>query len=258
VRACARLSRWLPERIICCAESARQIHVGWGYAAERMEVIPNGFDTELFRPDPAARAQVRRELGIAAEIELVGMFARFHAQKDHRSFLSAAAALLRQRPAVRFLLCGDEITWENRQLAGWIDAEGLRPAVILLGRRPDLPRLTTALDLAVSASACGEAFSNTLGEAMACAVPCVATRVGDAPLIIGATGRLVEPRQPEPLATAMAELLALPPGERTRLGWQARRRIEERFALAGVVRQYEEIYRSFGPAAVPALTSRRP
>ncbi len=256
VRACAWLSRRLPDRIVCCAETARDIHIRFGYAAERMCVIPNGFDIEAFRPDPAARLAVRQELGLPATATLVGLFARFHPQKDHRGFVQAAMLLRREHPDVQFVLCGDGIDGDNGELAGWLAAAGLREGVFLLGRRQDLPRLTAALDLAVSASACGEAFSNTLGEAMACGIPCVATRVGDAALIVGDTGRVVEPNRPDRLAAAMGELLAAGPGARADLGRRARQRIEERFSLAAVVRRYEALYEDYLPGPTPSLRPR--
>lgn len=65
-RACARLSRRLPARIVCCSEASYVVHTRMGYAADRMLVIPNGFDLGAFRPDPAAGPTLRRELGIPA------------------------------------------------------------------------------------------------------------------------------------------------------------------------------------------------
>ena len=241
-RLCALLSRRLPARIVCCAESARDIHVHLGYAAERMQVIPNGFDTAVFRPDPAARRAVRRELAVAENALLVGLVARFHPQKDHRCFVQAAGRLRRMLPDVRFLLCGYDITEENRDLAQWIDAAGVRDAVRLLGARPDIPRLTAALDVAVSSSSCGEAFPNVLGEAMACGVPCAATRVGDSAAIVGDCGVLVEAQQPQQLAEAMAALLRLPAGERSELGRRGRERVQAFFSLEAVTRSYTQLF----------------
>ncbi len=65
VDACAKLSGWMPARIICCSEQARRMYAGRGFSLDRMMVIPNGFDTRLFRPDLCARLEVRRELGLA-------------------------------------------------------------------------------------------------------------------------------------------------------------------------------------------------
>ena len=76
-------------------------------------VIPNGFDLEVFKPNPAARRSVRKRLEIPDEAPLVGLLARFHPQKDHRNFVEAAGLLSRMQPDVHFLLCGDGVTPDN-------------------------------------------------------------------------------------------------------------------------------------------------
>ena len=72
VSACARLSRRLPARIVCCSEQARSEYARRGFAAEKLVVIPNGFDTDAYRPDPAARVEVRSELGVGPDVPLIG------------------------------------------------------------------------------------------------------------------------------------------------------------------------------------------
>ncbi len=240
-RACARLSRRVPERIVCCGEAVREAHARIGYAAEKMVVIPNGFDLDAFRPDPAARSAVRRELGLDGDAPLVGLVARFHPQKDHRTFVRAAALIRSRMSGVHFLLAGEGVTRGNEALAGWLGEEGLEGACHLLGRRDDVPRLLAALDVAVSSSV-GEGFPNAVGEAMACGVPCVVTDVGDSARIVGETGRVVPPGEPEALARACLDLLAAGTGVRERLGMAARRRIEEHFGLPAVVARYERLY----------------
>src|SRR6266403_898340 len=125
-RVCAFLSRRFPARIVCCSEASLRIHKSLHYAAEKMEVIPNGFDLEQAKPDPDARASVRQELGIPLDAPLIGIAARFHPQKDHRNFVRAAARLHKQMPDVHFLLCGLDINWQNPRLVGWIEAAGIR------------------------------------------------------------------------------------------------------------------------------------
>lgn len=242
VRVCARLSHRLPTRIVCCSEVARQIHIQLGYAADRMVVIPNGFDLAAFKPNPAARQSVRQELGLARETVLIGLVGRFHRQKDHRSFVEAAARLHTNFPEVHFLLCGDEVTWENPELVGWITAAGLRRRCHLLGRREDMPRLTAALDIATVASSYGEGFPNVVGEAMACGIPCVVTDVGDSPLIVQETGSVVPPKRPQALAAAWGRLIEVGPEERRRLGLAARRRVETHFSLPTVTGQYQRLH----------------
>jgi glycosyltransferase involved in cell wall biosynthesis len=240
-RACAFLSKEIPARIVCCSEVSQQIHKRLGYAAEKLEIIPNGFDLEQFKPDPTARVSLRRELGIPAGTPLIGIAARFHPHKDHWNFLQAAARLHKQIPESHFLLCGLDITWQNQQLAGWIQAVGLRDCCHLLGVRRDMSRLFAGVDIA-TLSSLTEAFPSVIGEAMACGTPCVVTDVGDSALIVGETGRVVAPGDPDALAEAWRKLIEAGPGVRHRLGMAARTRVQQYFTLRAVVEHYQAIY----------------
>ena len=244
-RICARLSSWLPARIVCNSEAGRQVHAHLGYAVDKMLVIPNGFDLAAFRPDPAARGSVRKELGVSEEAPLIGLMARFHPQKDHRNFVLAAAKFHTRLPESNFLLCGDGITWNNPQLAGWIEAAGIQSQCHLLGSRDDIQRLTAALDVASTSASHGEAFPNVIGEAMACGVPCVVTDVGDSAIIVGETGVVVPPKDPRALAAGWSQLLQeMSREERQQLGFAARQRISEKYSLGKIVEQYESLYES--------------
>ncbi len=242
VRLCARASRWLPNRIICNSEASRAVHLDAGYAPEKIDVIPNGLDLASYAPDEEARASVRAELAIPPGGLVIGIVGRFHPHKDHQTFVRAAAALARRRADVTFVLCGREVTWENAQLAEWVNAEGIRARVRLLGERADIPRVMASFDVAVSSSF-GESFPNVIAEAMSCGVPCVATDVGDSSQIIGSTGIIVPPKNPEALAKGMEELLRVEGGQRRLRGLAARQRIKERFDLPKVATRFESLFR---------------
>jgi len=242
MRICAQMSRWLPTRIVCCSEASQRVHTALGYVNGKMIVIPNGFDLRAFKPDSAARKSVRAEMQISADAPVIGLVGRFDPQKDHRNFVYAAALLHRSRPDVHFLLCGDDITWENAELRAWIEEAGIRKQCRLVGRRQDMSRLTAALDIAASSSSFGEGFPNVIGEAMACGVPCVVTDVGDSALIVGQTGRVVPPQNPKALANALSEIVELGREGRTRLGTAARCRIQGHFDLPDIVTRYQNLY----------------
>lgn len=242
VRACIWSSGWLPSRIVCCSEASREVHARLGYPQKKMIVVPNGADLAAFRPDPEARRSVCEELGLRVETPLIGLVARFDLPKDHRTFVQAAGLLHTRVPEAHFILCGDSITRENPQLTEWIDAARVRSRCHLLGRRIDVPRLSAALDVATSSSSFSEAWPLAVGEAMACGVPCAVTDVGDSSVIVGDTGRVVPPKNPQALADAWHGLLTLGPDERARLGQAARRRVEEHFDLLGAVAKYEKLY----------------
>ena len=116
--------------------------------------------------------------------------------------------------------------------------------VLRLGRRHDVARLFAAADLVVSSSRFGEGFSNVLGEGMACGLPAVATDVGDAKLIVGDTGLVVPPADPNALAAAIRSLAGKSTPARAVRGRRARAHIAEHFALAGTVRRHAELYAS--------------
>lgn len=241
VNACSRLSRWIPDRILCCSEVARRVHADIGYVDKKMTVIPNGFDLTLFHPDTAARLSVRKELGLADQIPLVGLIGRYDPQKNHFGFFEAAGLLHHRLPDVHFVLAGKGIVPENRDLMRVIEASGTGKVSHLLGQRNDIPRLMAAFDVLASSSI-GEAFPNVLGEAMACGIPCAVTDVGDSAYIVGETGRVVAPGDMTDLATAMEYLLKLSPEERQMLGAKARERMTEYFEIGKVVCRYEEFY----------------
>jgi glycosyltransferase involved in cell wall biosynthesis len=244
VKLCALLSTALPRQIVTCSETARKIHISLGYAAKKMVVIPNGFRLDTYHPDPAARVSVREELGLERDALLIGLIARFNPQKDHQNFVDAAKLVLNQFPAAHFLLCGEGITWENPELAGWIYQTGQTENFHLLNLRTDIPRLTAALDLAVSSSAYGEAFPQIVGEAMASGIPCVVTNVGDSLYVIDETGKAVPPRDSRALANEIVNLLSLSSEQRSHLGQLARMRIEDQFDIHSIVLKYEQLYRN--------------
>src|SRR3989442_6924422 len=105
-----------------------------------------------------------------------------------------------------------------------------------------MPRLTGALDIACSAS-WSEGFSNSIGEGLACSVPCVVTDVGDSRDIVSDTGLSVPPRDPQALAGAISSLIAAGKEYRRQLGAAARQRGEKEFSLPAIVRRYEDVYR---------------
>lgn len=177
VSLCASISKWVPSRILSCSEKARQVHVACGYAAEKMVVVPNGFDLSQFKPDLDARFRVRAELGLTDQTPLVGLIGRFDPQKNHAGFFEAAGVLHRRMPQVHFVLAGQGVDLSNAALMQTITQAGVLANTHLLGLRNDIPALMATLDVLASSSY-GEAFPNVLGEAMACGVPCAVTDVG--------------------------------------------------------------------------------
>jgi glycosyltransferase involved in cell wall biosynthesis len=239
-RVCAAISGFVPRIIISCSRANVDRNLR-RYRQEKIRVIGNGVDLDLFKPDPAARAAVRADFGVDDATRLIGMVARFHPVKDLATFLAAARQVIDTHPRVRFLLCGQGMERENAALTQMIRSHDLERSVLRLGFREDIARIFAALDLHVLSSR-SEAFGNVTVEAMAAGVPCAATDVGESRFIIGDTGRVVPPRDPAALAAAVRELLDLAPSAMEALRIRARQRVSEHFTMQSTVAQYAELY----------------
>ncbi|NJL61129.1 MAG: glycosyltransferase [Methylacidiphilales bacterium] len=233
-----------PEKILYNSETSASQHQRHGYRTEKTLVIPNGFDTELFKPSIEARQLVLQELNLDSNTILIGRISRFHEMKDHGNFLNAAAILLKSYANIHFVMAGDNVNWQNKALTSIINNLGINNSVHLLGERKDIPHLTAALDIACSSSSHGDAFPNIIGEAMSCGVTCVVTDVGDSARIIGDTGKVVPPKNSQLLANALKELIDLGYQGRETLGQAARIRVIDLYSLNSVVHQYENLYES--------------
>jgi len=242
VKLCAILSKTIPNLISYCSFVSKDLHIKMGYHSQIMRFVPNGFDLQLFKPDPIAYQSVREELGLSGDQPIVGFLGRYDPQKDLQNLIKAASILHQKLPDVHFVLAGVGIDNENSTLTKWISDAKLPQLFHLLGRREDTPRLTAAFDLLVISSAYGEAFPLVLGEAMSCEVPCVATDVGDSKLIIGETGRIVPPRDHQALANACYEILSMTLDQRSELGKAARKIIADNYSITTMANIYKNIY----------------
>lgn len=200
-----RISRFA-DLIICNSHAGMEYAAAHGFPREKMRVIPNGIDTDKFRPDGASRARVRDEFGVGQSDLLIGIVGRLDPMKDHETFLRAAAMLESARSDCRFLCVGDGpegYTVHLHQLASNL---GLEAKLIWCGARNDMPAVFNAMDIACSSSY-GEGFSNVIAEGMACGIPYVVTDVGDSASIVEGTGIVVPPQMPSALCEGMRLML---------------------------------------------------
>jgi glycosyltransferase involved in cell wall biosynthesis len=244
LRICAALSH-LPTAVLVNSERGRAYHSQIGYHPREWVLIRNGVDPAQFKPDRSARDDVRRELGLGPEDLLIGLVARFDPMKDHSNFMAAARLVAQREKAVHFALVGKGIGCDNRSLAADLDRPPLAGRLHLLGERFDMPRLTAAFDVACSSSL-SEAFPNTVVEAMACGVFCVVTDAGDSAAIVGETGVVVPPGNPDALSQGLLRAVAMGPAKRQTEGQAARERVIRNFGLERFAREYQDFFVRIG------------
>lgn len=226
-----------------------------GIPAQRVQVLANGVD--LARFGVADREQVRAALGLRPTETVIGSVGRLVPVKNYPLLLQAFAALQNSDAVLVLVGAGPE----RASLEQQAQALGIAPRVRFLGHRDDVTQLMAAFDVFVLPSL-NEGMSNTLLEAMASGVACVASNVGGNPDLIvhGEDGCLFES---EDLATLTALLGALcrDAGRRAALGAAARRRIEREFSIDAMIARYERLYLSTSSRqrgkAQPALAPLR-
>ena len=206
-----------------------------GFSQDKMVVIPNGIDVERFHPDPLSRNGKRQAWGILDREQLIGLVGRLDPMKGHDTFIKAAAIFSRGHDNIRYICVGDGPEAFKQKLVELSKEVGLGHRLIWMSAGDDVEAIYNALDLVTSCSSYGEGFSNVIGEAMACGIPCVVTDVGDAKRIVGDTGYVVVPGNPPALASVWQMVLEAGGNEKARRGQRARERIIEHFSLERLI-----------------------
>ncbi|MFA6279871.1 MAG: glycosyltransferase [Bdellovibrionales bacterium] len=238
---CARLSVWIPVKIIAVSQACSLFHAQRGYDSSRIVVIPNGLDIVAMKATPQARTRLRQEEGIPDSAMVIGCVARFNGTKDIETLVRAAGLVLSQNKNVHFMLVGTDMTKSNPPLNAWIGRESASAAFHLMGERADIPDCLAAMDI-FCLSSITESFGLAVAEAMAMEKPCVTTNVDDLPALLGEGGVTVPSSSPKALASALTAMIEAPEAYRAELGRKGKEHVEAHFSLTRMMALYEALY----------------
>lgn len=214
-----------------------------GRPASKVRIIHNGveptrFSAAVSEEQQSERLRTRADLGLEPDHVVIGILAAIRPEKDHLLLLEAARRVVDVTPRARFLVVGDG---EQRpRLEARAQQLGLGEHVVFAGYRSDVGPVLRAIDVFTLTSFTVECFPMALLEAMASERPAVCTSVGGVPEMIedGVTGFLVPPREVEPLAARLVDLVRQPELRRS-MGRAARARVEQHFTLERSVAEAE-------------------
>lgn len=231
-----RLTNWMDD---CCttnseqvAESLRKRHLLPGGLSR---VIPNGVDTASLASSAQDRERIRRELGLSPRDFLWLAVGRLWDQKDYPTMLEAFQPLATTPTHLAIAGRGpllDELRLRTEQL-------GIASQVKFLGVRHDIPALLSAADGLVLSSA-WEGMPNVVMEALAAAVPVVATRVGGVPELVesGKSGFLAPPRNSAALSQAMRQLMSLSHEAQEQMGRYGRDHVAAQYGMRAMANRW--------------------
>ncbi len=227
----------------------RQIHELYDVPTDRIVVIPPGVNSDVFVPS-ADKKKTRRALGLPEEETIIFTLGRLDERKGFDLFLEAAGRLARRAdlPSMLFVFSAGDGTegeaGECRKLEAIVESHALDTKLRWLPVLPEeeLPLYYGAADIFVLPSRY-EPFGIVMLEAMACAVPVVATNTGGPATVIesGVTGILVDPTDTEALADALAELIRAPERQ-DELGRRGRATIEREYSWAIIADRHLAAY----------------
>jgi len=230
------------DRWVCVSDAERAALLGSGVADERRaQVIRNGIDVDRFAAATEERQHMRAMLDIPPDAHVTTTVCRLYRPRDFdtllQSFRSVSAAL----PHALLLVVGDgplrtEIENQVRRL-------GLQEQVRVLGRRRDVPRLLGVTDVFVLSSKGWEGLPRTVLEAMAAALPVVASDVGGTGEAVenGLTGFLYRPGDVAALAQHIRTLAGDPTLARE-MGQRGLSRARQLFTAARMVQETASLY----------------
>jgi glycosyltransferase involved in cell wall biosynthesis len=236
-----RLLATFTNRIIVLGEQQKQEILQLGIGVEKQyRIIPLGLDLSPFLQAEQLRGELRKELGIAPEVPLVGIVARLVPIKAINLLLQAVPKVLQAVPEARFLIVGDgELRGELEALAKQLNIQN---SVIFTGFRSDLPRVNADLDCKVLCSL-NEGLPVAVIEALAAARPVVATDVGSVKDLVvpGESGVLVPAQDVEALAQGIIKVLSNPQ-QAAQWGLAGRARVYPQLDISRLVRDVEHLY----------------
>jgi glycosyltransferase involved in cell wall biosynthesis len=204
---------------------------------EHLEVVPNGIDTETWKPDLAARMALRAELGLRDEFLWLAA-GRLEPVKNFPLLLRVMASL---PPHAHMVIAGSgsqaEVLWSQAR------ALGIEGRIRFPGYQSNLLRWMQAAD-GFALSSLWEGLPMSLLEAGACGLPCVSTAVAGATEILldQLTGFLVPAADEDTLRQAMLRLMEMSAESRQSMGLAARQSITERYSIGSVLNRWESLY----------------
>lgn len=239
-----KLACALADGVLANSNAGRDWLIAQGVKERKIEVIRNG----IVVPPRAERitgwGPVRYEFGIPTETPICACIGRVVSGKGIDDYVKAARILRDRGRDVRFLMIGVRSAEQNyhSEIETLAQNLGVADRVIFTGQRHDVASMLREVDIVVHPSLT-EGLSNAILEAMAAAVPVVATDVGGNPELVleGRTGFLVPPKNPEEIANAVCRLVDDPQMAR-QFGSVARRRVIDEFALDRMLAKTEALY----------------
>jgi glycosyltransferase involved in cell wall biosynthesis len=233
----------LTDKIITTCEVLREGYLeNLQIPEEKVITVPVGVDSDSFSPRES-NTTWKESLNIPEASLVVGIVGRLSPVKGHRYFIQAADHVLKHLPGVTFIICGEDAQIRAGQLKDAVRERNIEKSFRFLGRAKDIREIISLFDLGVVSSVGSETICRVALEYMSMGKPVVGTRVNAIPEVVRhrINGLVVEPKNPEEMASAIIELLRDEEMRRS-FGERSRNTVMEKFTLDAFAQKTEKIY----------------
>jgi len=233
------LSR-IPNGIISNANISIKQLIKFGYKNDSFILIPNGFDTNYWKPDHNLRQIERNKLKFNDNDFVLGYVGRYHPMKNIKLLLESFHKISQQNSKIKLVIVGQNLNNYNINEKSIIDMIP-QNQILIIDNTEDVKKYYNIFDLLILCSAWGEGFPNVLGEAMSSELCCISTPVGDTPDILEDVGYLV-PLDDVDLIIEKVKNCMDNPEELNKLGRKARIKILNQYSMEKTINTYLNIY----------------
>ena len=233
------LSR-IPNGIISNANISIKQLIKFGYKNDSFILIPNGFDTNYWKPDHNLRQIERNKLKFNENDFVLGYVGRYHPMKNIKLLLEAFHKLSQQNSKIKLVIVGQNLNNYNIKEKSIIDMIP-QNQILIIDNTEDVKKYYNIFDLLILCSAWGEGFPNVLGEAMSSELCCISTPVGDTPDILEDVGYLVPLDDVDFLIEKVKNCMDNPE-DLNKLGRKARIKILNQYSMEKTINTYLNIY----------------
>lgn len=180
----------IPQKVITCSKNSILYYKNKYNKKLQYYYIPNGYDyssskNETYSYNDLEKTPLR-----------IGMLANFRSQKNFEGLFLSLFYLKKKTPKFKCYLAGENVNKNNKYIINLIKIHELEKNVILLGKIDNTKILFDKIDLHILSSTFGEAFPNSIAESMLNGIPNVSNDVGDASIIIGNEGWVLNENTP--------------------------------------------------------------
>lgn len=231
--------RYLADYYIAISKKIKAVLVEDGIDERRIFVAHSGIDPQRF--SRASGEHLLSEFEIGKNQPVIINVAHLAGHKGQIYLVQAIPHVLKKFPQARFFIVGQgELMDELKRAASELDLGG---ALVFTGFREDVAGFYRIADLYVMSSV-QEGLGTAVLDALALALPVVATNCGGLPEIVrdGKTGRLVEPADPEALAGGIVDMLTRTEAAKA-MGREGRAMVQKSYSIDAMVEKNIEIYR---------------